>query len=103
MSLVDFVLARIAEDEEHGRLGDGTDFVPAGYWDNARVLAEVEAKRRLVDWSAPVSGSERVPTDRPGVYDVRPVRHVNEDGEDVLRYLAMPYADHPDYLEEWRP
>jgi hypothetical protein len=24
------------------------------------------------------------------------------DGQDVLKLLALPYADHPDYREEWR-
>lgn len=50
----------------------------------ARVLAEVEAKRRIVDetWGGP---------DHQDMWD----HHV--------RLLALPYADHPDYREEWRP
>jgi hypothetical protein len=24
-------------------------------------------------------------------------------GWDTLRLLALPYADHPDFREEWRP
>jgi hypothetical protein len=47
--------------------------------DPARVLAEVEAKRQILDhlayeWSSP-----------------------------ILRYLALPYAGHPAYREEWKP
>lgn len=45
--------------------------------DPARVLAEVEAKRRMVD------------------------EHGNGTCR-TLRLLALPYADHPDYRPEWR-
>jgi hypothetical protein len=54
-------------------------------WDPARVLAECEAKRLLL---------QREPCDDTGVGD-DPCHH--------LRALAVPYADHPDYREEWRP
>ena len=98
-TLADFLLARIAEDEAAAHYAMTRDAVNdgdwAGWWlghqqhysrhDPARVLAECAAKRRLIDWSAPVSGSERVPTDRPGVFDHRDVRYINEDGEDVQR------------------
>jgi hypothetical protein len=47
--------------------------------DPARVLADVEAKRRIVEWDA------EQPVDRG-----------------VLNILASVYADHPDYREEWR-
>lgn len=52
--------------------------------DPARVLADIEAKRRIIDdtWGGP-------------------------DHEDMwlhhLRLLAAVYADHPDYREKWRP
>ena len=49
-------------------------------WDPARVLAECEAKRRLIALG-----------EKDSYWD------------DVLRILALPYADHPDYREEWRP
>ena len=50
----------------------------------ARVLAEVDAKRRMIDdvWGGP-------------------------DHDDMwthhLRLLALPYADRPDYRDTWRP
>lgn len=47
--------------------------------DPARVLAECRAKRRLV---------EELGAFRRGA---------------ALRLLAMPYADHPDYRQEWKP
>jgi len=83
--LAEFLLARIAEDEaayESAYVAylDGFPFTPT------RVLAECETKRRIVElcayWQRPVDGL---------------------DGEDILRLLALPYADHPDYREEWRP
>lgn len=58
----------------------------------ARVLAEVEAKRRIIteaEWLA-----ENAPAS-PVVADYcAPV---------LLRLLAPPYADHPDYDPAWRP
>lgn len=57
--------------------------------DPERMLAEVEAKRRIID--AHVSGDALCdrcagsPEDCP-----------------TLQLLALPYADHPDYRDEWR-
>ena len=67
-----------------------------------RMLAECDAKRRIVNWAAPITGSERVPGFRPGVYDRVPTRYVN-DVKDLLHLLALPYADHEDYRPGWRP
>ncbi|WP_406000710.1 DUF6221 family protein [Streptomyces sp. NBC_00829] len=60
--------------------------------DPARVLREVEAKRRIVEEanlylcdSGPLCG------------------YRSKHGHNVLRLLALPYVDHPDYREEWRP
>jgi hypothetical protein len=116
VDLADFLLARIAEDEEAARAaiepdqlhpwGDRTlprrrpEDVPdevRGYlggtwgehfarWDPARVLAECDAKRRIVQWV------QRWP------WRAEPPSSV--DG--LLPILALPYADHPDYREEWR-
>jgi hypothetical protein len=52
-------------------------------WYPARVLAEVEAKRRILD-----DASAMVWRDALGNF---------------LRLLALPYADRPGYREEWRP
>jgi hypothetical protein len=59
--------------------------------DPARVLCEVAAKRRIVDHLA----SELSATDTPWWYDDRLTP--------ALKALALPYADHPDYRDEWRP
>lgn len=97
----EFLLARIAEDEAVARVaiaengGDldspgpkdwelhADDYYPTVDISPARVLAECEAKRLLVEyeaqWHDPLIPSF------------------------VLRVLVLPYADHPDYLPEWRP
>lgn len=49
--------------------------------DPARVLAGCEAKRRIVAMDFERYGEQWA----------------------VLSALALPYADHPDYREEWRP
>jgi hypothetical protein len=132
MDLVEFLLARLAEDEQAAlaaaaphkaarewwvdpwydgtgdradirtRLGiitsgtGGFEAVPAEHvarHDPARVLAEVEAKRRIVDAF---------------------VRHDEESSDpcescwaqglgEALRLLALPYADHPECHPSWLP
>lgn len=54
--------------------------------DPARMLAEVEAKRRVVDRYAWL-------------------REHGDTGDAawVLPLLGLPYADHPDYRPAWRP
>jgi hypothetical protein len=87
-TLTDFLLARIAEDEATIPSLDcrcGTDGVPevASLPDCPdRIVAECEAKRRIVDLTQHGCG---------------------DDYERVQRALALPYADHSDYRPEWRP
>jgi hypothetical protein len=81
--------------------------------DPARVLREVEAKRRILDLH-PITTD--VITD-PAIY-VKTERqpfgcrtdHEFYDGEtagfgycETLKLLALPYADHEEFNEEWRP
>lgn len=88
-----------------GYEGGGTDRPNARHiarWDPVRVLAECEAKRRVVELHKPYRrihgvGCEaclqprRLPPDAPGW----PC--------DTLRLLALPYADRPGYRAEWKP
>lgn len=60
-------------------------------WDPARVLAECEAKRRIVRYVQAVL----VTTWDDG--------NPEEIVTDVLRLLALPFSGHPDYDESWRP
>ena len=107
MTLVEFLTARLDEDEAAAtrHLDDASG---AGWGDYpARVLREVAAKRAIL--------AEHSPTSYP--YD-------DEVGDEsctgcglggdeeyretintcpTLRALASVYSDHPDYREEWRP
>lgn len=100
-TLTEFLLVRIAEDEAEARhyLDDLAACPPSAYdmaqvgWIEAgspdRVLAECEAKRRIV---------ETFEGDDADLYDD------SWKGADMCaRILATVYADHPDYREEWRP
>ena len=88
MDLAEFLLARIAEDEDAavrscGQVHPGADVYcgPDGHPDVFR-LAECDAKRGLI----------RDAADVPTISMRR-----------ALRWLALPYANHPDYHVEWRP
>lgn len=57
--------------------------------DPARVLAEVDAKRRLLSMADDMAGGDP--------YQEGPA------GVEVLALLALPYADRPGYRSEWSP
>lgn len=108
--LIDFLSARIAEDEPVARfvqtmtassstrtsnyeVAEGSaaaahfdlNYSEGGYTITAaRALAECEAKRRIIEHVEP-----------------DPLA-LSPGDEYVLRLLAQVYADHPDYREEWR-
>lgn len=67
--------------------------------DPARVLREVEAKRQLILWYEKPEESTALP-DYFNRFNTSVQQSVLVQ---VLRHLALPYADHPDYREEWRP
>lgn len=81
--------------DEGGHTAEQADHITRH--DPARVLAECEAKRRIVDLAedrARVSEED----------DHSPLLA----GQDlalraVLLFLALPYDTHPDYREEWKP
>jgi hypothetical protein len=141
-TLTEFLLARIAEDEQVAR-----DFVLEGPWqawaltDNrgperddeyaqltigaARVLAECEAKRRIVEWhknwpvlaqgpttfesvAVPPSEENLVFRASSQIAWLTEQKYREQFGAEpptspILAMLALPYADHPDYDESWRP
>jgi hypothetical protein len=64
-------------------------------WDPVRVLAECDSKRRIVE--AHRRTDYRLPHEG---YRVT----IGHDGlDEAVRLLALPYVDHPDYDESWRP
>jgi hypothetical protein len=103
VTLTEFLLARIDEDETavseyqfappmeepfaSMKMSDLPPLMRAHLirWNPVRVLAECEAKRRAVVQVSDVKW---------GGYSVR---------DALLPLLALPYADHPDYRQEWRP
>ena len=113
--LAAFLLQRISEDEatardtqHQARFGTPLLVIVAGgagvreLTDPARWLAECDVKRRLVaahydpDKLDPEDdGFERFAGDCPDCRQSQPCN--------TLRLLALPYVDHPDYDETWRP
>ncbi|MGD6750970.1 DUF6221 family protein [Streptomyces sp. BH105] len=77
----------VGEDEFYA--GDRTIANHIVRHDPARVLREIDAKRQLIAKAAQLQAQ------------------VGDDPfagvEDLLRLLALPYADRPGYREEWRP
>lgn len=130
-TLVEFLRARLAEDERIAREAieqreqeiargvyrpghePGPEPDVLAVWDDwtggpgirmgpERLLADVEAKRRLIDLAEEatsldmtVDGDRRV-----GIRDTDTEPYV---GDLMLMVLALPYADHPDYDPSWRP
>jgi hypothetical protein len=105
VTLADFLMARIAEDEAAAqsaadpmdRIGDGMEVWDGKDWrqfpDPARVLAECKAKKKIVErWEDPF-----------GEWSAEQAEAARKQKEAALRHLALPFADHPEYREEWRP
>jgi hypothetical protein len=123
MTLTEFLLARLTEDEEAARIAGEQPWVygtstfgfwvrvdDAGSvinvdggigmrgvgrhmmrWQPARVLAECDSKRRIV---------ERC---REALAETWDDDNVPEFADAALRLLALPFAPHVDYRDEWRP
>jgi hypothetical protein len=109
--LIAFLRARLDEDVKVAR--DATfwtggvpewtaraepDGVHIARHDPARVLADVAAKRRII---AEYAGRDQD-------VDLMLGRYTERQGQWAglhlaVRLLALPYAGHPDYREEWKP
>ncbi|MGW5408999.1 DUF6221 family protein [Streptomyces spiralis] len=109
--LVEWLRAQLDEDEQIARAAGGTWWAPPDLvgevhdsggvnidaklksfaahieaWDPARVLREIDAKRQILG----------------RVLSHAAVMGRDEVHWDLLRLLALPYADRPGYREEWR-
>jgi hypothetical protein len=126
-ALVEFLLARISDDagiaesvspppwhvvdgddevyiisQDFGEQIAVTDHLNVDHimqWDPARVLAECEAKRQIVDHAATVSSMDQQIESEWGTRGSVPWDE--DEGIRLLRLLALPYADHPDYDQAW--
>lgn len=107
----------------HARTTDLEDAIARGWVielePSARVLAECDAKRRIVEWherrddcceeryGALVLDADpelSAGTDALGDLTIRQsIGRERYIGCVTLMLLALPFADHPDYREEWRP
>lgn len=112
MTLTEFLLARIAEDEATGRfdMWDTSSEVEMA----AQIGRDAEAKRRIVELHQPDRHLEnwywtqRRCVECGGQWHVippfgKPTEIGPEQGCQTLRALAAVYADHPDYRAEWKP
>lgn len=131
VEITEFLLARIAEDEQAARAAtagpwevrpywftsgdrswsavpevidediDAHDAEHIARWDPARVLAECETKRQVV-------GRAQLLDEQAASIDPADVRlRASFEGQAVawavaVMMLALPYADHPDYRPEWK-
>lgn len=116
-SLADFLLARIAEDEAASNVTRwGKPYLrPGGVFHvtpsedlRPRWLAECEAKRRVMEWT--FGNAATIDWKWGCCHTSDEIRSgqcpcIDETDETLLplRLLALPYADHPDYREEWKP
>jgi hypothetical protein len=67
--------------------------------DPARVLREVAAKRRILDDIVPIMNAtdEQINSE----WGVGPMAPGDYESVELLKILALPYVDHPDYNPEW--
>ena len=109
MTITEFLLARIAEDEalasklarfDKGHYSPGTQIYTGSAWvhsplTTARVLAECATKRAIIGLAAKVEDAEDAMAREWATAEVL--------APAILHALAAVYADHPDYRQEWQP
>lgn len=96
MTIIEFLEARIAEDEQTANWAiEGGD--PSPTIGPTRLLAECEAKQ----WILALRDTWQREAEALGDIPLLASRVSAADA--ILRVLALPYADHPDYRQEWRP
>ena len=92
MTLIEFLEARITEDEAMAERAiratfNGIESNDEDAWAHCanpeQRLAECKVKRKIVEWCASPSWSAGLHADY------------------ILRLLVLPYVDHPDCLHEW--
>jgi hypothetical protein len=86
------------------------DAVHIARHDPARLLADIAAKRQIVDEHANGWEGWEDPPTQDDIEQAYCVRCQDRRSHDAMRWpcptlklLALPFADHPDYDEKWRP
>jgi len=100
MTITEFLLARITEDEDElktARIGGSPEWWEPAQWCRERAEAECAAKRAIVEMCPEVSLAHKGIEIEMGHGEPDP-----DLGEQILRTLAATYADHPDYQPEWK-
>lgn len=116
--LIAFIRARLDEDGRDLRHGDEWpqwNLRPSRFGARlGRALRELDAKRRIVELHQPANPDAEPEPGLPG-YPDRPWLYCSTCGSgepneypvtwpcETSKLLALPYSDHPDYREEWRP
>jgi uncharacterized protein DUF6221 len=111
--LLAWLRVQLDDDERIAKAADEAVTASGGSWDaptvpvwgpfgrhiarhrSARVLADVAAKRAILDWHA-----------RPDCNHCSTQRLIDDDALaycTLVRLLAQPFADHSGYDETWRP
>ena len=104
------LIAQFPTCEEHADNREW-DARHVAHHDPARVLREVEAHRRLL---AEVASWRHLNVDDSGIHSCATIVYAEElrgscdcgleaRRAAILHPLALPFADHPDYQEAWRP
>ena len=97
-TLVEFLTARLDAAEREWL----ENRVVFGFWDDKTptsplslkfMLADIAAKRRVIDY---IAGVQRDAGDPPN-FDPRDAQALTR----ILRILAEPFSGHPDYQQEW--
>lgn len=110
--LIAFLRARLDEDQQHVEAMDDfwidttdefTGDAARRFTDEKRVLADIDARRRIVDMFEQYehATTRSGDTTTPGLPSWLGGGQAALDR--TLRLLALPYADHSDYRAEWRP
>jgi len=104
MTLTDFLLARIAEDEAAARAAEARGAVAAAHetlLDAPRVLAECTAKRTVLSLAHEATGLDET-VDMERVAGARDDSGIHYVGDRILRAMALVYSPHPDFDPAWR-
>lgn len=86
----------------YGNVKSQSEFIAAH--DPARVLRDIEAKRKQLGWCVEVVGDRDLSRyGEPGLLKDDPDALAVTLAVEMLRLLALPYSDRPGYRPEWRP